>query len=114
MKKLKSSTYRLTTAAILTLLLALAGGCIKDDIPYPRIQPNFTEFSVEGETKTATIDSATRMVTLYLDQTVDIYSVKVKSWAITEGATIVGDGVGQTLDLSTPNYFDLKLYQEYW
>lgn len=87
--------------------------CIQNDIPYPRIQPNITDLEVELQAQPAALDSATRTATVYLSEEADIYNVKVTSCAITPGCHFVGDSIFGTLDLSSPQYFVLGLYQEY-
>lgn len=105
---------RHTLAIICTLLLAgICASCIKNDIPYPRIQPNITSLEVEYQAQPAVLDSASRTATVYLTEEADIYDVKVKSCSITPGSHFVGDSIYGSLDLSSPNYFVLGLYQEY-
>ena len=57
----------------LMLAIGLFGlaGCIKNDLPYPKIQQNITSLSAEGEIKPALIDSASLSATVYLGETVD-------------------------------------------
>ncbi|MCD8393635.1 MAG: PCMD domain-containing protein [Bacteroidales bacterium] len=96
------------------MILGLAG-CIDNDIPYPRIQPNFTSFEVEGQNRVAQIDTLNRKVTVYLPDAadIDIYNVKVTEYAITpDDAKVVGDAI-TTLDLSEPQTIVLSLYQDY-
>lgn len=91
----------------------LAVGCIKNDIPYPRIQPNITTLEVEHQAQPALLDSASRTATLYLTEEADIYDVKVTNCAITAGSHFVGDSIFGSIDLSSPQFYVLKLYQEY-
>lgn len=95
--------------AVATLLSA----CIKNDIPYPRIQPNIVSIEVEESAQVAQIDSASRTATVYLTETADIYNVVIESCAITPGAHFVGDSIYGTMDLSRPRVFMLELYQMY-
>lgn len=92
----------------------LLGGCIKNDLPYPRIQPCFTAFMVEGESRPAVLDSATRTVSVFLGEEVDITNVHVLNYAITpEGSTFSAEQLPAYLDLSTPHNLVLSLYQDY-
>ena len=74
--------------ALTALLAFLATGCIKNDIPYPRIQANFTEFEAEGLASPAAIDTVNRIITLSLTEEADIRAVNVTSYAISPGATL--------------------------
>lgn len=111
MMKFKNYTYLLVVVA--AAIAALAPGCIKNDIPYPRIQANFLSFSAEGETQGPVIDSLSRTVTLTFPENVDIYSVRVNDYALTPGAEIVDDPFGEPIDLSKPLFVTLRLYQDY-
>lgn len=97
----------------LTLLIAALCGCIKNDIPYPRIQVNYLTFDAEGTIKNALIDSTNRVLTLYLDEATNIRSVNVTSYSITAGATVKTPDLSQPLDLSSPVNSILSLYQDY-
>ena len=61
----------MAAVAVLTVS-ALFGGCIKDDIPYPHIQPNITAIEAEHQAQPCAIASATRTVTIFLDEAADI------------------------------------------
>lgn len=94
-------------------LAALAPGCIKNDIPFPRIQANFLTFDVDDQDKGTLIDSATRTVTVYIPEEVDIENVMVHDYSITPGARVVDFNLKEPLDLSSPLKVDLELYQVY-
>lgn len=94
-------------------LMAL-NSCIKNDIPYPRIQANFATFEVESAFQPSKIDTVERNVTVYLPETVNPAAVKVISYTLSpEGASIIGSGLEGALDLRLPYEVVLKLYQEY-
>lgn len=95
------------------LMTIAFSGCIENDIPYPRIQPNFTSIEAQGETKPALIDTLKRNVTLYLSDTVDIENVYITDYTLSEGASVVGEDIKSGLNLATPYPVMLKLYQEY-
>ena len=85
------STYnKLLTILGLTALTVLCG-CISNDIPYPRIQANFASFEVEGQIQATGIDSINRSLTVYLDETVDIQSVRLKSFETTPAGVTWAD-----------------------
>lgn len=92
---------------------AVTGGCIKDDIPYPRIQPNFTSITVAGIDAGPEIDSVNRTVTLTFPEEADIYNVNITGYTLTPGASIVGDSITGGIDLSEPRSVTLRLYQDY-
>ncbi|MDE6322249.1 MAG: PCMD domain-containing protein [Muribaculaceae bacterium] len=103
----------INATVIAAAALALTA-CIKNDIPYPRIQPNFTSFTVEGQVQTPLIDDQTRTLTVYLSESVDPYAVTVTDYAIDpEDAMVVDDALKGTVDLSTPSVVTLRLYQDY-
>lgn len=103
-------TVYLAAAALLCLGL---GACIKDDIPYPRIQANFTSITVDGTDAGPVIDSLNRTVTLSFAEQADIYDVHITGYTLTPGASIVGDSITGGIDLSTPRKVTLRLYQDY-
>lgn len=109
MKTLKILKYICAAASI----YVAATGCIRNDIPYPRIQANFLTFNVEGQDGGTIIDSLNRTVTLTLPETVDASAVKVTEYSITPGSQIVGADFGRPLDLQRPMQVSLRLYQDW-
>lgn len=96
------------------MLVAIAlGACITNDIPYPRIQPNFLTFNVAGQDGGTVIDSINRSVTVTLEESADIYAVQVSGYTLTPGARLSEDIFSQPIDLSTPRSVILSLYQDY-
>ncbi len=94
-------------------IVAATVSCIRNDIPYPRIQPNFVTFNVKGQNRDADIDSATRSVTIHLPETVDIENVVVTDYTLSEGASLVSGDLGSPLNLSKPYDVVLYLYQDW-
>lgn len=87
--------------------------CIHNDIPYPRIQPNFTSFVVDNSIGEAVIDTINRSVSISLDESADIYSVNISEYTIgPAGARVVSD-FPRSIDLSEPFIVTLGLYQDY-
>ncbi len=102
--------------SIATLFSAIAlmlCGCISNDIPYARIQPNFTSLQAEGQDAGTLIDTVARTVTLTLPEEVDIYNVAITEYSITEGSEIVDNPLTAPIDLSSPLTVVLRLYQDY-
>lgn len=98
--------------AVIALLCILCG-CIENDIPYARLQCNFTSISAEGEEAPAVIDTINLKVTFNLSEEVDIHSVKIASYTLSEGASVVGDTLNQPFDLSSPKTVTLRRYQDW-
>ena len=87
MKTMKKYMKRSKAIVSIILLAALTlTGCIKNDLPYPRLQQNITAISAEGETQPALIDSTNLVVTLYLSETTDPYKVKINEFRTSPGA----------------------------
>ena len=94
-------------------LAAMLSGCIKNNIPYPRIQANFVTLEASGQTGTTQIDTVNRVATITLPEDANIYSVRISGYSLTPGAHIVDNPFGNPVDLSEPIYVHLELYQSY-
>lgn len=100
-------------SAVLLLLVGLSG-CIENDIPYPRIAPNFTRFAVEDQSQVATIDSINRSITVLLSEQADINNVKVTDYALSKGGFLADSTIFDSpIDLAKPMEVDVELYQQY-
>ena len=99
--------------ALVALVALIAGGCIKNDIPYPRIQANFVSLDAKGQDKGTVIDTVACTATITFPEQVDITDVKITGWTLTPGAEIVGEPFAGTIDLSSPVSVILRLYQDY-
>lgn len=98
----------------LVILAAVMTGCIENDIPYPKIQPNFTVFEVENQLRPAAIDSATRSVTVFLNEEADIEHVKVVDWGVTSNAIFPDSTlIDGYINLSNPITVTMSVYQDY-
>lgn len=97
---------------IIVFLLAFAG-CIKNDLPYPRIQQNITSLRAVGESKTALIDSAECSATVYLDEVTDIQSVSFSEFAVSPGGTADPDLSQGVYNLSSPIVVSITRFQTY-
>lgn len=104
--------YKAIAFASLALLLA-AAGCIKNDIPYPRIVQSIMTLVPEGQTLPSAIDEETLSAVVYLDEKVDIRKVKFSDFTYTEGASVSVDLLSGEYDLSRPMTVVLSKYQEY-
>lgn len=101
-------------ALALTIVALSLGGCIKNDLPYPRIAVSFTDFMVDGESAPAVIDPETRTVTLTMGEEADLSAVPLLSYTLDPADARVEEGdLPETLNLIRPIYVTLSLYQDY-
>lgn len=110
MAKVSNILYPILAAIVMASILT---GCLKNDIPYPRIQPNILSLKVEHQSQGTQIDTINRVATVYLDEIADIYNVNVLECTISGNSSFVGDSICGTIDLSRQQYYILKMYQEY-
>lgn len=97
---------------VVTAVFVFATSCIENDIPYPRIEAQILSIEAEGVAKAPVINNERRLVTLVMDDTVNLKRVKITNATITENATVTPAIVG-THNLSSPAQFTLSLYQDY-
>lgn len=103
----------LTGVAVAACCAVILAGCIKNDIPYPRIQPDFLEIEADGLMKPAEIDKKSRFIVMTFDETVDMQHVQITSYKITEGAHIEKGDLAQPINLQKYYIVTLALYQNY-
>ncbi|MCM1029409.1 MAG: PCMD domain-containing protein [Alloprevotella sp.] len=107
---------KLILAGAAALLAFVAPSCISDsDIPYPNIQANIMAFAVEGQTRTAVIDTLKRSVALSINDSVNPRSVKVTRFELAPNAKLVTDTAVITsgIDLTDTLFLTLKVYRDY-
>ena len=103
-----------STIILFAIISVLLSGCIKNDIPYPKIQADFLSISAEGQSAEAAIDTKKLTVTLTFPENADIGKVKISDYALTENATLVSPDFNEPLDLRSGNVKAvLRLYQDY-
>lgn len=96
-----------------TALFAMSG-CIEDDTPYPFIHANILEMAVEGQIRSAAIDSVSRTVSFVLNDSVNPASLKVTRFIITPGAHIADTAmIVNGLNLTDTLSLTLSIYQDY-
>lgn len=105
-----NSLYKYFTGII---LLIFVSACIKNDLPYPRIQQNITMLEPVGQSNPTLIDSASLTATVYLGEDVDIYNVTFKDFQYTPGATVEPNLSEGSYNLSSPIVVTLTGYQSY-
>lgn len=104
---------RLVDIILLAIMIISVQGCIKNDIPYPRIQASFTSFNVEDQASTPVIDSINRTIQITLSECANIAAVKVVDYTLNYDSYIVGGETLSVIDLTEPVNVTLGLYQEY-
>jgi len=126
--------YGLSLFFISTLLLF---GCIENDVDYPYTPGEIETFEVEGITQAADIVKSTRTVEVIVDETVDIYDLRITRMTVTNDAAIYPEsekvvnkdasfpehgfaaldsiplGTDTRIDFSQPVNFLLQTYQDY-
>lgn len=110
---MKNNILRNILIPSFALVSAILGGCIKNDLPYPRVQQNIRKLVADGELRSAQIDSTACEVTVFLEETVDIQNVKFKSFEYTPGAETSVDLHSGTYDLSKPIIVTLHKFYDY-
>lgn len=99
--------------ALAVVLLSTLSSCIHNDVPYPRIPQDILSIAAEGESAPADIDPEELIVTLHLDENVDITKVRFTDFTYTEGATPSVNLLEGTYDLTHPVTISLSKYQTY-
>ncbi len=96
----------------LILSLIALTGCISNDIPYPVLVPNVVSVTVDGA-ENIEIDNEKRVITVYVEEYVDLRSVKVTSVDVDAEIAEVSEGFVGTHDLTSPFEFAIRTYKEY-
>lgn len=115
MESLRKNILRAATGVgILTAILPVSSCLNDDDIPYPRIRANILEMEVEGQSRAAMIDTTAGTVTLFLNDSADIYALKLKKFEVTKGATVSDTTLlCRPLDLADTMRLTLHIYQDW-
>lgn len=98
---------------IFLLFAAVMAGCIKNDLPYPRIQQNIIAIAAEGELSAAQIDSSSFTATVMLKEQTDIENVRFSEFAVTPGAEADPDLSQGVYDMTKPIVVNVSRYQTY-
>ena len=98
-RQIKNLLTALTVAAA-----AILSSCIHNDLPYPYIQPNFTDFLVNGLARPAEIDTVNRIISLEFDEETDLQNVELVSYTLSPEGSRVSDEqlLGSSLNLLRP------------
>lgn len=100
-------------SSLSVMLSAMLGGCIENDLPYPKLPQNILSIVAEGEKSPARIDSTNYSVVITLDEQTDIQAVKFAEFKYSPEATCNKDLLEGTWNLALPLVVDLSLYQTY-
>lgn len=95
------------------LLCIVSAGCIKNDLPYPRIQQNILSLAVPDQTTPAEIDQNNLTATVYLPETTNPRRVTFSEFTYTTGAECSRNLLEGSYDLTEPLHLTLSLYQNY-
>lgn len=95
------------------MLAILMVGCIKNDLPYPRIPQRILAIAAEGQSRDAYIDSLAYEVNIYLEETTDIRNVRFTEYVISEGGESDPNLLDGSYDLSRSLFVTLSRFQEY-
>ena len=96
---------------IIAAVLALSS-CIQNDLPYPIVELEILDITVEGAIDEPVIDRVNRTVTFTLAESTDIRNVKITDIVYSQDATPSREMVG-SFDMRSPQYVTLSLYQHY-
>ncbi|MBR3951598.1 MAG: PCMD domain-containing protein [Bacteroidaceae bacterium] len=96
----------------LIMTVCFLSGCIKNDLPYPRIPAQILSIEADGLLLPPAIDSESQRVVLTLADTTNIKRVNITNVTLTDDAVAEPDIVG-VHDLSEPVNFTLSLYKDY-
>ena len=97
---------------VIGILYGLSG-CIKNDLPYPRITQTITSLAAVGQSRDAFIDSLGLKATVYLEETTDIQNVKFDQFTVSPGGEADINLLEGSYDLSSPLFLSIKRYQTY-
>ena len=90
----------------------MLSSCLEYNMSYPRILAQFEEFEVENALNVQ-IDPASMTVTVALEETADLSSVKVTSVGLNDKAFFKDGDFPKVLDLTSPYQVVLSMYQDY-
>ncbi len=97
-------------SVILFAMLLACVSCMKNPLSYPLKVAEITAFEVEGQ-KSVSIDAASKVVTIVLEETADISSLPVHKYSFTEGAEPTAD-LPEVLDLTKPFKISYQTYPD--
>ena len=120
---------------LLSVVLVLLAGCVKNDLPYPTIVGEINEFALQGQTQMK-IDKAAATIAVKVADSLDLANLKIEKMVVTEGMTVIPDEeacldfvhfpdtgfvhadslpatANTRMNFKKPVSFTLRLYQDY-
>ena len=106
-------------AALFVATGSLFTACIHNDLPYPWVQPNVSEFEVQAEdadghpllAAPVQVDSASRTITMYLTEWANPKDIRVTQWELSDGSKCLDPQIfDEPLDLTSPVEVLFELY----
>ena len=97
---------------VLFLLAAAASCTIENDIDYPLVPGDITDFVVEYQTG-VDIDKSSRTVHVEVAESADLTSLELLRFSVSADARCDELKIGDALDLSEPMTVHVKTYQDY-
>lgn len=91
------------------LALTVAGGCIKNDIPYPKKVGKIIAFEVEGQLGQAVIDSTVFTVKVDIADTALLDRLRLIRFETTDNTEVFPEN-GEYVDLSSPLEYELSTW----
>ena len=98
---------------LLVVALVFGHSCIKNDIPYPKIQANFLTIEAATAETTGSIDSTNRIVSFVFPEQTDMQSITITGYTLTPGAELLDAPFSSPINLEEPYFVTLRLYQDY-
>lgn len=104
-----------SVAAVALVAVMMLQGCIKNNIPYPRIKPVFLSFSTLGELQPASIDTINNTITVFLDEKADLSNVVVTEFDLSPSNSVWDDSLAYIngIDMTKELVTTVSLYQTY-
>lgn len=96
---------------VLSFAFVILAGCIKNDVPYPKIKAAITEIEVRGQIS-KTIDETARTVNFEMADSVDLSKVRLLRFEVSNDAVVTPEPEA-IIDLSSPLTYTLSTYQDY-
>jgi len=98
--------------ALISMVVVLVAGCIKNDIPYPVVVPHITAMEVDGS-NTVSISMDGRTVNIDLKEQTDPREVNILSYSVDEEMTKFSENLVGKHNLTDPLSVTLSTYQDY-
>lgn len=109
----KNNVTKYLLVSTMVILWSALTSCIKNDLPYPKIQQNITGLAAEGQSRDAVIDSLSMEAMVYLEESVDIENVRFSEFTISEGGEADINLLEGSYNLTSPLYIILSRFQKY-